>query len=363
MKGLGRNKGVLICMLLFILAQLLKISGIHFLEKNYGTGRLEIYPETPIEVKKFCLEEGYKSLMPIGLSSQKCEMHKGQKRVAVVAKGTNAYFPMLEPISMQDGAFFGERAASEGRNVVVISDELALLLFGSPFVTGKSCTINDVSYQIVGVYTKYRHLLDTFFDLGEEVVYLPMTSQIGRQAGIEVILLPPTWKEEAIEEKDLLKLGLDGNSSLIYHAEDACERLQAGVEAASCLSALVLIGYCVYYAFKLFEEKTLSYKKKLILLGSYGLISCVAFVLGVKAFYIPTDVLPPYNIFDLSYYWDSFKKQLVLHHQLLRRQLTYFESLYWMLRQGSLLLTLLQVLLSFPISHWFLKQVNKGLLH
>ncbi len=363
MKRLGRNKGILICFLLFIIAQLLKISGTHFFEKNYGMGRLEIYPETPIEATSFCREEGYKSLMPVGLSQQKCEIHKlqGNVKISVVGKGTNAYCTMLESIDLQDGAFFGEKAALEGRNVVVISDELALILFGSPFVTGKSCSISGVTYQIVGVYTKYRHLVDILFDRGEEVVYFPMTSEVGKKAGIEELLLPPTWEEKAIEEKDLLALRLDVNNSMIYHAEDAYLRLEALIEAGLSISALVLIGYSIYFANKLLSAKEVGCQLKLKALGCYSLIALAALILGVKAVYIPSEVLPPYNIFDMSYYWDYFKKQLVNHHQLLRRQLTYFESLYWTLRQGSWLLTLLQIVLSFPISHWLLKQVKEHL--
>ena len=112
-----------------------------------------------------------------------------------------------------------------------------------------------------------------------------------------------------------------------------------------------------------FEEK-LSYKRKILYV--VGMLGGIV-VLGkyvVRQVYIPVEVLPPYNIFDLSYYWEYFKTQLAMHHTIARMRLTSFEAIYWLIAKWSMELTVVQLLLCFPVVKTlkaiFLEGVNWG---
>lgn len=355
------KKGGLVCLVLFVIFQLIKVGLADFMLENYGVGRIEAYPETKPAVINVLESEGYATLKPVLMNQQKCSLLV-KEEVKVLGVGTNSYFPMLEPLLLQDGAFFGETATNAGRNVVVISDVLSKQLFGSVQVTGNICKIDNIPYQIIGVYTKYKNALDSWFDLGEEVIYFPISSEIGKKVAIDACLLPTYHEEKRLEEKDLLTLGISEENSLIDHAEDAYDSLQGLITVAISFITVVLVGYCCRLGIKDAKNPSLSHQQKGRLLISYFLIGGAAVLLGLKRFYIPTGLLPPYNIFDLNYYWQYFKKQLMLHHQLVRVELTYFETFYWQVTLWSLLLTLGQILLSFPISKWFLVQLKSMIM-
>lgn len=354
----GRRSGF-IFLLLFFGLQCIKSGLTHFIIEDYGTGRIESYPKNKVAFSAFSLSDGYKSLMPAVLGQKEYTITVKQS-MKVVGVGTNAYFTMVEPLQIREGAYYGETAVNEARNVVVISDTLAKLLFYSEQVIGNLCEIEGVPYQIIGVYTRYEHLDDILFDTGEEKVYFPITSTLGKALNISTIVLPAKQQEIAINEKALNTLGINENNSLIYDAGDAEARLQGMNRVALNLGSMILILYCLIYIGRLAKNQNITLAQKLFSTSNYLIIILLTCVLGMKKLYIPSEMLPPYNIFDITYYWSYLKKQLVLHNQLLRLQFTQFENIYWVIKRLGMLITVVQILLSFRICQWIMSLVQVG---
>lgn len=351
-----KKKGIY-CLLLFVGLQCIKIGFILFFPQVYTEGRIEVYPKGKIEVASFCESDSYKKLQPIVLNEQSVTFKVKNER-QIIGRGTTSNFPMLEPIQIVDGAFWGAAADREGRNVVVLSDEVAKQYFGSIHVMGNRCEIEGVAYQIVGVYRKYKNLWDYWFDLGDDVIYFPATSTLGKVAPIKAVILPSQMVGSNIEEKELLALGLTEENSEIIHGEDIKALLRSLKIAAISMAGVILIFYCFMGCYRSLLHPHLNTRQKGSYMGIYLFLILVTQFLFLKQVYIPSDALPPYNLFDISYYIKHFKEQLVAHQRLSRISLTLFEPILWQIKQGAKTISLLQIIISFPMSKWLIFEVQ-----
>ena len=173
------KKQGLLCLVIIIGLQLFKIGMLRSMPQVYTQGRIMIYPNEPLEVESFTQRESYSTLSPVVLNEKKVCFKQRQERM-VIGRGTTKEFPLLEPITMIEGAFWGERADRDGRQVVVISDHLAKQYFGSIAVVGQICEIEDVYYQVIGVYEKGKNFWERWFDIDEEIIYYPISSLVGK---------------------------------------------------------------------------------------------------------------------------------------------------------------------------------------
>ena len=351
------KKRGLLCLVLFIGLQCLKIGLIESLPQVYTEGRIEIYPKEKLEVTSFCESDSYKKLQPVVLNEQSVTL-KVKKERELVGRGTTSNLPMMEPIQIVDGAFWGAAADREGRNVILLSDEVAKQYFGSIQVTGNVCEIEGMVYQIVGVYRKYKYFWDYWFDLGEDVIYFPATSTLGKKAPIKAVILPSQVAGEIIEEKALLTLGLTEENSEILHGEDVKASLRSLKVAATSVAGVILILYCFMESYRCLLHLHLNVRQKGIHIVSYLILILITQFFFLRGVYLPSEALPPYNLFDISYYIKHFKEQLVTYHRFMRISLTLFEPIYWQIKQGAKLINLLQIILSFPMCKWLVFQVN-----
>ena len=345
------------CLLLFIGLQCLKIGLIQSVPIVYTEGRIEVYPKEHLQVASFCESDSYKKLQPVVLSEQSVNVKVKNER-KLMGRGTNSNLPMLEPIHIVDGAFWGAAADREGRNVVLLSDEVAKQYFGSIQVTGNVCEIEGTAYQIVGVYRKYKNFWDYWLDLGEDVIYFPATSTLGKKAPIKAVVLPSQVAGERIEEKELLTLGLTEGNSDILHGEDIKAFLRSLKIAAISMAEVILILYCLMASYRCLINHHLDTRQKGIRMVSYLILILATQFLFLRGVYLPSEALPPYNLFDISYYIKHFKEQLAIHHRFMRINLTLFEPIFWQIKQGAKLISLLQIILSFPMCKWIVFQVD-----
>ena len=351
-----KKRGFL-CLLLFIGLQCFKVGLIQSLPRVYTEGRIEVYPKEEIEVVRFCESDSYKRFQPIVLNEQPVTF-KVKNEEQLVGRGTTSNLPMLEPIQLVDGAFWGGAADREGRNVVLLSDVAAKQYFGSIQVTGNRCEIEGIVYQIVGVYRKYKNLWDYWFDLGDDVIYFPATSTLGKVEPIKAVILPSQVADKNIEEKELLSLGLTEENSEIIHCEDIKALLRSLKIGAISMAGVILMLYCFMACYRSLLHPHLNKGQKASYMGIYLLLILVIQFFFLREVYLPSDALPPYNLFDISYYIKHFKEQLVTHHRFMRISVTLFEPIFWQIKQGTKLISLLQLILSFPMSKWIVFQVN-----
>jgi putative ABC transport system permease protein len=84
--------------------------------------------------------------------SRRVPVTVGQKTVNARVRGVDPVFgPMRNIIPQAGGRFVNELDLAEKRRVVVLGDELATDLFGSQDVVGRTVTINQSSFLVIGV--------------------------------------------------------------------------------------------------------------------------------------------------------------------------------------------------------------------
>lgn len=342
-----KKRGI-IYILLFLVLQVTKIGMLYFFENLYPEGRIAFYPK---------IEQGYDCYTFQELNSEHTQVYLGtSQEVAHVERqedqdvkimGVNYKYPFLEPIHLVEGNFWAKQAQKEGRNVAVISKNLAATFFNSYEVVGENLQLGEAIYRIVGVYEKPSSLFHTLTDFGDEIVYVPLTSSLGKKINVKSI-----WFEKLTDTK---AVNLD--SGKFYKANDAIKRLTSITWVSINLLIAVLILYllkrCMDVAFFEVHQSTTDKTKRLLLYGSIILIMGKFLMLHID---IPSEVLPPYNIFDFTYYCKYFIEQLTLHYQMIKLSETAFEPIYWLITKWGLMITLVQLVLCFPIARGVLSK-------
>lgn len=193
------KKSVCFYLAVFITLQFVKLLFINEIIEDYGEGRIEIHvnESAPMHFEAFAFNEGYKRLQPTVISLRPCIV-RGKEEMEVLGIAVNEYFMQTHPLQMKNGDFFGEGAVGEGRNVSVISDELAIKLFGSEKATGNIYEVEDTPYQVVGVYKKYKNFWGKLFDDGQERIYYPITSEEAQNGQIEILSISLKNRQEEI---------------------------------------------------------------------------------------------------------------------------------------------------------------------
>ena len=244
----------------------------------------------------------YKELQPAAYNKRDYQI-EGKVKTDIVGIGTNHYYKDVENIKLINGAFYGEQAVKERRNVVVISDQLAIKLFGSEKATGNSCDIEGTKYQVIGVYKKFQGWWHIFLDDGRERVYFPITSQAVKSSKVEAILIEVQDQAGGSLTWQLKEAQIDSKNSFIYHAEDAGKRLK----------------------------------------------SLKQLPISILPIYISREALPPYNIFDISFYINYLRERHVTFNYFLELNLSNYQRIYSYTSHLIGLLNIGQVVCCFKI--------------
>ncbi|MDF2596559.1 MAG: transporter permease [Clostridia bacterium] len=335
---------------LFILAQMLKALITTAFLQEYGEGRVEVKMkvETALDFAIFQSSGIYKELQPAIYNKSDYQI-EGKVKTDILGIGTNHYYKDVENVRLMNGAFYGEQAVKEGRNVVVISDQLAIKLFGSEKATGNSCDIGDAKYQVIGVYKKFQDLWHIFLDDGRERVYFPITSQAAKRPMVEVLLIEVQDQAGSSLTWQLKEAQIDSENSFIYHAGDAAKRLKSLKQLPISILALFLTIYISKVIFSVVKEKGISLKHKIILMSICGIGGYLMMRMGIKPIYISREALPPYNIFDISFYIKHLRERHVIYYYFLELNLSHYQKIYRYIGHLLWLLNIGQVICYFKI--------------
>lgn len=336
-----KKRGIIYIFAFFVL-QVIKIGMLNFFEDIYPEGRIAFYPQVEQVYDCYTFQEMNSEHTQVYLGTSKEMAHvERQEDQEVKIMGVNYKYPFLEPIHLVAGRFWQEQAQREGRNVVVISKNLASTFFNSYEVLGKTIQLGEAIYLIVGVYEKPNDLFHTLTDFGDEVVYVPLTSSLGKKINVKSI-----WFEKLTDTK-----AVNLSSGTFYQANDAIKRLTSitwvSINLLLMVFILFLLKRCIDVAFFTSQQTTKEKTKELLIYGGIILIMGKCFMLHID---IPSEVLPPYNIFDLTYYWKYFIEKLTLHYQMIKLSETAFEPMYWLITKWGLMITVIQLVLCFPIA-------------
>lgn len=292
----------IICILLIALLGLLKFSVLKGYLSSYNQGRMEahIYNECiSYDELKTC--ERYKLLAPAVYNTSLCTIatKEGRVKKSVIGVSSNNYLEQVEAIQMKYGSYFRKGAVDRAKNVVVISDELANTLFGTENALMNVCKINNVYYQVVGVYKKYNTVLKNFSGDGYERIYMPLGSEANPDKHItELITL---GSETTLI--DLNEMKVNSRTSYINDQGDMLKKIYNAYFLPEIICAL---GILVILSIKAISglEKIILFKYErnaLAQIGGYIVGVGLAYLALSKMLYLPSGLFMQEH-FNFSYY-------------------------------------------------------------
>lgn len=351
------RKKLVLYLTVFIILQFIKALCITDYKEEYGESRIEVIlnKKGEISYEDMLLKEGYNQLQPIMLSIEEDIGVSGCDRATVI--GATANWNELERLHMIDGAFFADQANRDERNLAVISDELAISMWGTEKAVGNIINIQEVQYQVVGVYKKYLRLREYILDDGSETIYIPLKSSVARDWKVQSIIIDGSKESPKVNE--LTSLGID--TSRVY-INDATKWVKK-IKGASSLPLIILwSGFSIVILKALVSSakdkmKNKGYKLISILLGIVIIyITCKISFWG--KFYIDPATLPAENIFEFSFYWKSLQQGWMRHSQFIGWRVSCFERALYMLKEVVYSLNVIQIVIIIKIILSYRKEIR-----
>ena len=240
-------------------------------EKCYPPGYVQSIVKTNQKVNIDYLQdtEAYESLNPIvvqhiGEAAATAYGKEESQKEEVEIIASNYLLGGLEKLRFREGGFFLQGAEEEGRNHIVVSEELAESLFGSWHAVGNLCRIDDKIYQVVGVYKKYRWIGD-YFSAGEkERVYVPIGSSVAPGKKLDEIIVSTEFLKSAPTEADQSMMGINSSKCLLYDASSNQKVLRTLMLLPLSLFLAGLIFYSIVKAGVMLEKDSIHWQKKTI---------------------------------------------------------------------------------------------------
>ncbi len=342
------KKKIVIWGTFFIVLQLIKNLLLWDYKASYGTSRLEVLlnkesisnKETATSIK---MENDYQ----VAKSSCKEDLMVENNSADVTA--INSYWHQVQRLQMLDGAFWGEETEVDGKNLAVISDTLAVKLWGSEKAVGNMIHIQDQVYQVSGVYKRYKNIRQYQLDDGKEKIYIPLKSSLSYEWPIQFMVIDGTHQEGLPEEKDLFSMGIDSSNHTISHREKWFKSQKSLVQLPIMLLWFLLLSLMIKAVKRMIQNHQETWKKKMIIIGGMMLLMLILFKACMWGIYIDLSQLPSENIFDLTFYWKDLLKEWSGHNQLIRYPSSQFERAYYLLKYWNYFINFLQILIEVNI--------------
>lgn len=347
-RGIRMKKKIVIWGTLFIILQLIKSLLLGDYKASYGTSRIEILVNkesvssgrTAVSTK---MERDYQ----VAKSSCKEGLLVENNQADVTA--INIYWHQVQRPQMLEGAFWGEEADEEGRNLAVISDTLAVKLWGSEKALGNMIHIQDQVYQVSGVYKRYKNIRQYQLDDGKEKIYIPLKSSLSCEWPIQFMVIDGTKQEALPGEKDLFSMGIDSSNYTISHREKWFKSQKSLVQLPIMLIWFLLLSLMIKLVKKVIKNHEKTWKKKMIIIGGMMILMLILLRACMRGIYIDISQLPSENIFDLTFYWKGLLKEWSGHNQLIRYPSSQFERAYYLLKYWNYFINFLQILIEVKI--------------
>lgn len=303
-----------------VLIWLLKVGIINQYQKLYPESSIEVIPfeESSINYQYLEANKIFQEIQPIVMKQMGSTMLM-ENRAHILATTSN--YGSFSKLEFVEGGFFTETAVVEGRNHMVLSDELAEATFGSKRAVGNTYQIGEDTYQVVGVYKKHRAIGDYIADTGE-YIYIPFYSSKATTHQVDEVIVDTENLEESFTKADLYNLGLNEQNSLISETKNNSKILMSLACMPLMLFILILILKSIYLVGKSIEQVEKKWYEKLVkMMLSIGVIILGLLIIR-EMIYIPVDALPQENIFELEFYWTYWKEACVRNNRLFKESYT-----------------------------------------
>lgn len=286
------------------------------------------------------------------------------KEESVLPVLTNEYF-FEDYDNILFGSGFTEDMISNKSKSVVISDKLALKLFFNTDAVGKTITLNEEVYTVIGIYQKNNGFIGEISNDDKERIFIPYTCEEGYEY-YRVDLL--TYDNSSPSAVLLEQMNFDSYSAVNFSEKSKVlsdfSHIINFVLFLALLIAVIKIWYRVLmrllsnikediqgeYFTKLLKSKP--WKLILFLIISIGipLLLIMVFTLCDFEIYIVSKYLPTENIFDVSYYIEMIIKNANVTNALALSGDTYLINLY---SNTFNLLLWMTVIFTLSFAVWF----------
>lgn len=317
--------------MIFLVLQLIKYGVVADYGQSYGEKRIEIALDksSGITYQAMRAADEYSLYHPVLQNHIRDISTDTNKKVEVI--GTTSLYEQLERLHMVDGAFFGEEAVKEGRDIVVISDQLSMDLVGACKGVGNLIHIGEKAYIIVGVYKKYERIRDYMMDDGYEKVYVPITASVVQKNSIEFCTFDGTYLEQMPSIEELQRMGLGEQAGIKSNQETWVKECRSiGQLPMVCLWVL----FTYLGASMLYKRTVQNYIRGKLLFEAliYFVGVLILFKLTFDLVCIRPDSLPRENIFDLTFYWKALRKEWIRHNQFVQIGISQFDKALYLLK-------------------------------
>ncbi|MHC1749286.1 MAG: ABC transporter permease [Cellulosilyticaceae bacterium] len=344
------KKRVIVYSVLFIGFQLLKSILLLNYKTDYGVSRIQVVlDDNALAYETIMNKEVYETYYPIRTSYKKGIHIEELSHEGITIIATDFNEQDLEKLQMQEGTFFGKEAGLEGRNLAIISDTMAIKLFGSSKVLGNKIHIQNKVYQISGVYKRYNSLKDYRLDCGQEKIYIPLKSELSKEWNIKEIGIDGTFLETLPDKIDLGKMGIDIDKNIINDQRDWYKKIKSLNQIPLIVVTVMLMyKFLKYLPGLMIQDKTT--KEKVLKIGGFLIFFMFLLKLSVINFGIIPHDLPSKNIFDISFYWKALINEWARHNQFVNSSISPFESALYQLREIVYVLNGIQIIVVFRLT-------------
>lgn len=243
---------------------------------------------------------------------------------------TNGYYEAIEQFDFVEGGYFSEEALKNGSNVVVISTELALKLFGTHHAVGNWCQLGKEQYKVVGVYRP--NTWEKYTSDGMEKVFIPLTSTLAAHLPIEKLYMNSAEGKRLSEA--MSTYGQLGEKSWVVRQPNRVLRSWAS------LPLLVTLVMILRKWLQLCWRKEVG-KRQMLLVG--GGLMIIGSLLLSKVFYILPEALPGSQLLELQYYLSYFSAEQQSFTAAIEQQLSSAILYYPKIREEIWLIDGLQI--------------------
>lgn len=246
--------------------------------------------------------------------------------LSVTQKVTDDRYADVYGLPLLRGTYFVSRGIESMDRFAVISDKAALALFKSLDAVGHEVNMNQTRYTVVGVYEHNRSLLNDLSSDGNDMVFVPLSSQASVMEEMPVNLTVPLQGNDGSQDTIGAVQEILGGKLAGYQTQDLTQAMRVMEQNVQILwfivgitSGILLLRIGLRFLIR-FTKNIRERKQKTepspfrtkeqvyrLAVGT-GLLLFTGVIWSLVSFspYIPPQYLPEDNIFDLGHYWQQF---------------------------------------------------------
>lgn len=237
---------------------------------------------------------------------------------------TTSAYGDLASIRMKAGNYFWVDEMPEYNQKAIISDTLAIRLFGTDQIVGEEIKLNGESYQVYGIYEEPKGFLADCCKEGEEKIYVPYSnykSEEGQEIPKPDIIYVRNEEgrmEEALADEITEMAGMPFSYDEVTDYAQGKRILKQNllVPFFFLLVALFINGVRKTAGIVGKKGKHHTVPMKVTAVAAVACLGCLLLFCVWKGIQIPDWILPEDDILDVRHYQEAISEMIVRHRAI-----------------------------------------------